>query len=580
MSARARGPQGRLGARLLGAACLVAAALTAHGFFASAEEYSDYHIPQAGMINVHPQELAVQAVYVAHALPFAALLALGLSLTGLAAPMAAAARSLARRRALAWLLPVALAAVALGVRLLVLGGEVITDDEEVYRFVARTLLSGRLVNPSPGDAEFFTWQFLVHTADGWYGKYPIGHPLLLAAALAAGLESALPPLLAAATAWLTYRLGARLLGHRRALLGVVLLALSPHFVLTHATLLSQTTSAACLMLGLNGLWEGRWGSRAWAWCGGAALGFAVLARPMPGALWAVGATLISLLPGPRERWSPLPALKRAAPFVAPALAFGLVLLAVNALQAGSPLASGYERAHGGTGVAVNHPAAVRSLSLFMALWRENLWLFGWPLSLAAVALARVPRGRWLLWMPFAAALLYRLVVPKTVVSTTGPIYMLEAVPTLALLGADGVARASAALRRRGGWWRASLGASAVVALCITGVALYAPIQLGALATAAEARRPVFRMLDEAGAQTALVFTENIASLHKYPTWAYFPPTPSPALDDARIFVRWPRERDAMERAVGFWRRRYPERRAFRFIAGERPQLVELGRNGL
>ena len=71
-------------------------------------------------------------------------------------------------------------------------------------------------------------------------------------------------------------------------------------------------------------------------------------------------------------------------------------------------------------------------SLFGALLRENFWLYGVPFSLLPVLLARPRRECWLLWGCLAAELASRVISPKTVVSTTGPIYMAEAIPFLTL----------------------------------------------------------------------------------------------------------------------------------------------------
>ncbi|HEY7868369.1 MAG TPA: hypothetical protein VIF59_04025, partial [Methylomirabilota bacterium] len=68
-----------------------------------------------------------------------------------------------------------------GARYTVLGDTAITDDETVYRFMARTFAGGRLYVPSMPEAvrPFFDHQFVVN--DGkWYGIYFPGHPLALA----------------------------------------------------------------------------------------------------------------------------------------------------------------------------------------------------------------------------------------------------------------------------------------------------------------------------------------------------------------------------------------------------------------
>jgi hypothetical protein len=76
----------------------------------------------------------------------------------------------------AWIACIALFVFAASVlfRRFILLDQPVTDDESTYRFIARTLLTGRVTNPLPDDAEFFKNQFIVMNAHGWHGKYPIG----------------------------------------------------------------------------------------------------------------------------------------------------------------------------------------------------------------------------------------------------------------------------------------------------------------------------------------------------------------------------------------------------------------------
>ena len=198
-----------------------------------------------------------------------------------------------------WAVPAAVALAALttlAIRAWVLQFAPTADDESTYVFIARTLLEGRLVNPSPGDEAFFRNQFVVLSDAAWYGKYPIGHPLVLAAGEALGLRALVGPALTAAALALTVAIGRRLWAPGQALLAGGLLLLSPQFLFTGATELSQTTSGVCLLLAVWALLrldEGG-GLRAAA-VAGAALGFGVLARPLPGLLFLAVAGLWVLI---------------------------------------------------------------------------------------------------------------------------------------------------------------------------------------------------------------------------------------------------------------------------------------------
>ena len=84
------------------------------------------------------------------------------------------------------------------------------------------------------------------------------------------------------------------------------------------------------------------------------------------------------------------------------------------------------------------------------------------------------------------------------------------------------------------------------------------------------------LLERAKAGRALVFADRMVHLPNADSWAYFPPNPSPDLDDPTIFVRTPKGVDGSQRALEFWRRRFPDRSAwlFRFEEGE-PSLHRL-----
>src|SRR4029077_95908 len=110
-----------------------------------------------------------------------------------------------------------------GVSRFVLGHAVITDDEHVYRFIAQTLRTGSFVAPSPKeDLVFFQEQFVVLDESVRYGKYPIGHPLLLALGQAVGAEGFVLPAITALLALALARLGRTLFGAEPTALALLL----------------------------------------------------------------------------------------------------------------------------------------------------------------------------------------------------------------------------------------------------------------------------------------------------------------------------------------------------------------------
>ncbi|MBI5068462.1 MAG: glycosyltransferase family 39 protein [Deltaproteobacteria bacterium] len=560
------------GRRWRGAAYLAGAALCAAAYAQASHHYDGYPQPAYDVMGIPVEELAWQAIYLAYGIPFVLLAAAGLAALGAGE---AVARQLARLRRVPRLALLLVLLVPLGAalaRLLVLQGQSVTDDEETYLFIARTLLAGRVVNPLPEDPEFFRNQFVVLGPRGWFGKYPIGQGLVLALGLSSGTLDVLQGLLGGATAWLTWLVGRRTLGPRRALLGLALLALSPHFLLTHATLLSQPAVALSLMgATLAALhWERTGRARHAAACG-LLVAFGVLVRPMPGVLLALGPLGLlarAALRQPRARVALL-AFGAAA-----SLGVGAVAL-VNLLQSGSPLRSGYQEIHRTSGLLGGSRGAT-GLSVFGNLWRENFWLFGWPASLLALLAARGGRGRWLLWSPVVAELIYRVLVPKTVVSSTGPTYFLEMVPVLALLAADGLVRLWTMARRLGEGAARGVALGAVSAAAAAWIFFW-PVQVRALARGASARAQVWQQLPRQPGQRVLVFSDALVPSRSGLTWAYYPPNPSPDLSDEVLFVRWPRTADAEARARDFARRRFPDRAAWRWVTSPEPRLVPVFR---
>jgi hypothetical protein len=162
--------------------------------------------------------------------------------------------------------------------------------------------------------------------------------------------------------------------------------------------------------------------------------------------------------------------------------------------------------------------------------------------------------------------------PKTVVGSTGPIYVTELVPLLMLAVVDGSQRLRRALPLR--------AAPLCLAVVLTAACMFVPVQWRTLRRAVDVRSLVFRMLEQNHAERALVFCDALVFPSSGHSWAYFPDNPSPDLDDPVIFVRMPRA-NVLLNIQDFWRRRFPDRRAFAYTWNEQgePQFRELSRDG-
>jgi hypothetical protein len=551
----------------LGVLCVVA-------FWTTAPLYGGYAIEAQGTNYVPPRELQFLLWFTFWGSLAVAAFSAALARTTLPGTLQALLDAPANdpRRALV-LLGGFVFLVPLALRHALLLDQPICDDELTNDFITATLLEGRIVNPVPfpeGDRSYLQTQFIVVGDRGWYGKYSLGHPLLLAPFALLGRLDLAGSVFALGTFATAYLVGRRLFGDTRAALGAMLLALSPHFILTHATRVSQTSSGLCLMLALLGatrlLGRGDRGGLAVAAGTGLALGLGFFVRPMPGALFIVLLGLLLLVSGrhrrfPSERRVTWPELA----LVAAVAALGVLgVLATNQVQSGNPFSSGYQQLHTlGFGVGHSQDGAIPS-SVGAALVRQNAWLFGWPLGLALLPFARPRRHAALLWAPLLAALLYRVIVPKTVVATTGPIYLTEVVPLLALASADGAARLIEGLERlskgAGRWVPAVMLASFLVAS-----ALFLPVVTRATNVGAARRAAVLELFERETQGEVVVFANFLVPPELAVTWAYFPPVPSPSLDDRVLFLHLQPSRAAREAAWHFWRERFPQRAAYFYL---------------
>ncbi len=538
--------------------------------------YAGFWIPQgSGMNTLLPEEFTHATLYVVFGLSGMAFLLMAFRRLNIGERDLA----LIRRIADSGLAAAVGAGVFVFVGTLLIGRYVLhyavtSDDEHVYRFIAQTLRTGSLTAPSPGnDLEFFREQFVVLTEQVRYGKYPIGHPLLLAVGQLVGGEHLVVPLVTALVALPLFALGTWLCGRPTAALALLFFALSPQVLLTGATLVSQPASALCLVSGLACLFAAEqradW-PRRWLALSGILFGYGMLVRPLPGVLFALAAAVYVLL-----RHPPYPArpagVGRWASFGAPLIVFAGLILIINWKQTGSLLTSGYQVVHrldggvGGLFGLLEGDIASRAMSLVGSLIRLNFWLLGWPVSLALCLFARRTPRVYLLWAMIGAALCYRLIAPKVGVGSTGPIYLFEVVPLLCLLSADGLMQLIARVSRRDSRsvWASRLVA-AVMASILIGLTMFLPLKLSDLSRMADAQLVLPRMIRQAGLSNALVFYAFAVPPPLGLSWAYYPRFNSPRLDDDVLLVRLKPEASGLAKNLEFWRRRFPQRSAWYF----------------
>jgi hypothetical protein len=544
--------------------------------------YDDYRLPQgSGMYHLLPEELAFYALFFVFGGIALGALCLALRATSVPETLVALARRLARG---GWVTALALcftvAALCALIRTEVLRHAVVSDDEHAYQFIAQTLRRGALTAPSPGsDLAFFREQFVVLTPTARFGKYPIGHPLLLAAGQALGIEPLVVPILTAGIGAAVYAMGRAVGGPGTAFLSTALFAISPQVLLTGATLLSQPTAALCLCAAVVCLLAAdrpEAPTTVWLGAAGASLGFGILARPLPLVLFVPVAAFYAL--GRPPYALPIVIRRLLAVGIPVALAIA-VMLVVNRAQVGHALVTAYGESlvpgRGPEAILLTTSAtfAMRAMSLVGSLVRLNFWLFGWPVSLLLCLLASRTRSTALLGGMVVASLAYRLLTPKVGVGGAGPLYFFEVVPLLCVITADGALRVVRTVPRPG----VSLGslAALLVAATIVSVTLFLPSRLADLRSMGAAQNVVDDLIRDRGVGQALVFHESVVPWWGRLSWAYYPRVNAPGLDDEVLFVLLQRDHGLQEN-VEFWKRRYPDRSAWYFGYFEgRPMLVPL-----
>ena len=575
----------RAAARLLalGGALLIVTAYGAVG----ASFYGGFSLPQGvGMSGLLPVEVSAIAVFIVFGGAAWVLLTLGLRGTALVQGAVGVVGAIARRHAgiAAALTSLVLSAACWTVAHVYLRHAVTSDDEHVYHFIGQTLAGGRLTAPSPGqDLVFYREQFVVLTEHVRFGKYPVGFPALLALGQVMGMETAVVPVIIGLVALCVFWLARTLTTPGPALVALLLFTSSPQVLLTGATLVSQPAAALCLSVGAAALLEsGRGRSRTrWASLAGAAFGYGLLIRPLPGVLFAAAA--VAWLSWEVRSEAAGTRLRLALALVGPLAIAVAALLLVNRLQVGSAFSSGYQAFHGtGEGVSglrdfVGGGLALRSMSVFASLFRLDVWLFGWPVSLVLLAFA--PReGPWrLFWLMVAAELSYRLISAKAGVGATGPVYMFEAVPLLCVLSAEGAVRAHRGLGRFRPAPAAATVPAALLAGALVALTMFVPDRLSDLGRMGAAQRTAPDLIARRGLTHALVFHEGIVPPWTYRSWAYFPRCNAPTMDDDVLYVQFQRSPYGVTENLDFWRRRHPDRTAWYFgwPANGEPYLIDL-----
>lgn len=456
-----------------------------------------------------------------------------------------------------WWLAAGVAAAVLfpaAIRLFLLRGASLTDDESAYRFMGQVLATGRLWADSPPLKTFFDRVFMIN--DGrFYGQYFIGWPALMVPGIWVGAVGYMNAVYSGLTVLPLFALARRMGGATAARVALLLFLASPMLMVGGATELAHPTCMAAIAWSAWFYFLARERQAAWWTHAGVAFffGLGFLVRPtsaMGVGLPVLVAWFASLrnLPG-RLR------LRALLAFAVPAVVMASVFFAVNTAQNGSPLVSSYARMqqymrevnYENVGWSAEHPPD--SLGSFMlpnrhvskalaatsvAVVRLVFDLFGSPLAVALVALAWSAARSRLAWGMALGFVAVHFFMGESGVDTFGPVHYYEMALPLLLLAAVGAAKASDHLGRR-------MTAGALVAsLVIVSLAGFVPVRLGTLKRIADNANMPADAIRRARISNAVIFTTGlftpqacIAPTHHF---GYFRPNNDPGLTNDILWV--------------------------------------------
>jgi hypothetical protein len=467
---------------------------------------------------------------------------------------------LSEPRALLWFVPLATAAgmiIPAAMRLWILEGGPVTDDEAVYRFSARLLASGRLTGTSHPMKLFFDHAFMVN--DGkTYSQYFLGWPAIMALAVPFKATGYVNAILSGATIPALYRLLTSFVDIRWARLGVLVFLTSPMLQIAAATEMSHTSVLFALTYALMFADLALRRSNPYASAGFAFfLGVAFFIRPLS----AVG---VGLPWGVMWFWHQLRSRERAganiAAFCIPAFTLAALFLITNANQTGSPLVVAYQRAfdygvengfrfthvtpsrvgHSPNFAGWDPPQMIATVTA--GLLRLNISLFGWPLSFAFLPAALGLRRASIWWVTVGTYALVHLNLVDPGVDTFGPTHFFEmsvAVLALTVLGGQRATRWATRISPP----YSQLPAGLAIAFVLGSVFLFSPYRLRAIREITAMTREPVEAVKRANVHKAVIFASRPWAMqcrrgiprpaHHYVFWW---PVNSPNFDDDVIWA--------------------------------------------
>ena len=310
------------------------------------------------------------------------------------------------------------------------GGVPHVMDSVAQRFHAKIFAGGAAAAPAPPVPDAFAYDHLIIENGRWYSEYFPAHVFLESLFVRAGIAPLANPVIGVIGLFGVAALARRVAGEQIARVAVVLLLISPWWLLMHSEAMNHVTACAAITWALVLFIAG---SPAAALGSGLLFGVAFLVRPFTAVLAGAAMAIYAIAQKDRRWW-----LCTAAAAVG-ALPCVLIMFAFNRLTTGAPLVTavalkwgpGYGPGFHMTPSGVRHTPVLGLRNVLADLNAVNRWLLG--IAVPPVVLLARSRRSWLWLVP--AALLVGHFAFWYVDFCFGPRYVFEALPCLMILTA-------------------------------------------------------------------------------------------------------------------------------------------------
>ena len=426
--------------------------------------------------------------------------------------------------------------VPLALRIGLLHGAPLTDDESAYRFTAELLASGRLRVESPPLKLFFDRIFMINDCH-LYGQYFVGWSALMVPGVWLGCPGLMNAVYSALTVPALFLVVRRLAGRRWAKAAVFVYLFAPMLMVGAATELCHTSCLMALAWTTWFLLRSRDHDAPWWSHAGVAFAFSLAFLIRPTSALGVGLPLLVYWGAGLRARSPAERRMRLMAFLLPAILMASLFLAVNKVQTGSATIVSYQRLlsymqENGYRFSGWEHLNERELKLLrldfplltvlgrdgIALFRLNFDLFGWPCSFLFALLAGLGGFTTVLWTSLLSFFCVHLYLFDSGIDSFGPVHYFETAWPLLLLtvlglrracespaGADSAPAPLAPATTTAGVPAAFLPQALLVALVFASLTGYVPVRFRALAQMAEAINTPRDTLRQAGLHHAVVF---------------------------------------------------------------------------